>query len=159
MRMPTALGVLALAAAAWAPRPAPDARADVAAVLDDFHDAAAQADFDRYFGHFAHDGVFLGTDAGERWSVGAFRTYARPHFDAGRGWTYVPRDRHVTIGADGATAWFDELLDNAKYGTCRGSGVLVHGDGAWRIAQYNLTFVVPNEVAKDVVEVIRAGGE
>src|SRR5271168_3840018 len=58
------------------------------ATLDDFHAAAAAADEARYFGHFAADGVFLGTDATERWTVDAFRAYAKPHFDAGRGWAY-----------------------------------------------------------------------
>ena len=35
----------------------------VAAVLDDWHAAAAVADEARYFAHFAPDSVFLGTDA------------------------------------------------------------------------------------------------
>lgn len=42
------------------------------AVLDDFHDAAAKADGDRYFKHFAPRAIFLGTDATERWSVDEF---------------------------------------------------------------------------------------
>ena len=57
-------------------RPAPSG--SVTAALDDFHDAAAKADEDRYFGRFAPGGVFLGTDATERWDVKAFRAYAHP---------------------------------------------------------------------------------
>ncbi|MFZ4574192.1 MAG: nuclear transport factor 2 family protein, partial [Phycisphaerales bacterium] len=75
--------------------------------------------------------------------------------DQGKGWTYTPRDRHVTMGVDGTTAWFDEKLDNAKYGECRGSGVLVREAGAWRIAQYNLTVPVPNDMLADVAKQIR----
>ena len=70
------------------PPPAIDAIAAVAAVaaiLDDFHDAASRADGDRYFGHFAPDGVFLGTDPAERWTVTEFRKYAEPHFSSAGG--------------------------------------------------------------------------
>lgn len=47
------------------------------------------------------------------------------------------------------------MLDNDKYGECRGTGVLVKLGGAWRIVQYNLTIPIPNEIALDVVEMIR----
>lgn len=130
--------------------------AAVEAVLDDFHDAASKADGDRYFGHFATDGVFVGTDATERWSVAAFRAYAEPHFSKGQGWTYTKTARHVRLGPDGRTAWFHEQLANAKYGAARGSGVLVLEEGRWRIAQYVLSFPVPNAVAGPVIELIRA---
>ena len=124
-------------------------------VLDDFHDAAAAADFDRYFGHFAREGVFLGTDATERWTVEQFKAYARPYFRPGGGWTYHPRGRVVSFTADGRTAFFDELLDNSGLGETRGSGVLVIEDGAWKVAQYNLSIPIPNELADTVVGLIR----
>ncbi|MEM9802988.1 MAG: hypothetical protein AAGA20_21875, partial [Planctomycetota bacterium] len=38
-------------------------RTEAARVLDDWHEAAAVGDRDRYIGHFAPDAVFLGTDA------------------------------------------------------------------------------------------------
>jgi ketosteroid isomerase-like protein len=125
------------------------------AVLDDFHAAAAAADGARYFGHFAKDGVFLGTDATERWTVDAFKAYAKPHFDAGKGWTYTPTERHVDVDAEGRYAWFDELLENAKLGVCRGSGVLRREGGEWKVVQYNLTIPVPNSLALKVAEEIR----
>ncbi|HEU4522971.1 MAG TPA: nuclear transport factor 2 family protein [Thermoanaerobaculia bacterium] len=123
-------------------------------VLDDFHKAASEADESRYFGHMAPDAVFIGTDATERWTVSAFRDYAHPHFAAGKGWTYTPRDRHVVVHGD--VAWFDELLDNAKYGECRGTGVLRKDGGRWKIVQYSLSMPVPNEKAADVVKIIRS---
>lgn len=153
----TLLGPLLLTAAcATAPdtMTAPDL-SGIDAVLDDFHAAASEADGERYFGHFTPDGVFIGTDAGERWSVEQFRAYAEPHFSKGKGWTYVPRERNVQVSPDGQTAWFDEKLDNEKYGEARGSGVLVHAD-RWRIAHYVLSFPVPNEKAGDVIALIRA---
>jgi ketosteroid isomerase-like protein len=135
---------------------APHSRAQaVAQVLDDFHDAAARADEQRYFSHFAPEGVFLGTDGSERWDVPAFRAYAHPHFAQGRGWNYRATARNVQLSPDGNAAWFDEVLDNASYGPCRGTGVLRRIDGRWKIAQYNLTIPIPNELAKTVVEMIR----
>jgi ketosteroid isomerase-like protein len=132
---------------------------DARATLDDFHAAAAAADGARYFGHFAEDGVFLGTDASERWTVEAFRAYAKPHFDAGRGWTYRVADRHLDVDRSGAYAWFDEALENAKLGPCRGSGVLRREKGAWKVVQYNLTIPVPNPLAEDFAERIRRHSE
>lgn len=127
----------------------------VRAVLDDFHAAASEADGARYFAHFAPGAIFLGTDAEERWTVPQFRVYAEPYFDRGQGWTYAATERWITLSAQRDTAWFDERLHNEKYGETRGSGVLVAIDGRWRIAQYNLTIPVPNELAGDLVERIR----
>lgn len=117
----------------------------VALVLDDWHDAAAHADESRYFGHFTSDGVFLGTDATERWDVAAFRAYAHPHFARGRAWAFRAVERHVVI-RDANLAWFDERLATERLGDARGSGVLVRdAGGTWRIAQYNLSLTIPNE--------------
>lgn len=122
----------------------------VDAVLDDFHDAASKADFDRYFSHWTDTSVFLGTDDWERWVGGQFRDFARPHFVNGTGWSYTPRDRRVSLSADGSVAWFDERLSNAKLGTCRGSGVLAKVGGEWKVMQYNLSVPIPNELVEDV---------
>ncbi len=65
----------------------------------------------------------------------------------------------VFVSEDGTTAWFDERLFNETYGETRGTGVLVLRDGSWRIAQYNLTIPVPNELASDLVGRIRASTE
>ena len=68
----------------------------------------------------------------------------------------MPGERHVQLSPDGRTAWFDELLSHAKYGQLRGTGVLRSVEGRWRVAQYNLTFTVPNDRAKAVVSLIQA---
>ena len=133
------------------------AQDEINALLDAFHRAASGAKFDEYFGMFAPDGIFIGTDATERWTVEAFKTYAKPHFDKGRGWTYTVVERHVNVSSDDRHASFDELLDNADLGRCRGTGVLRRVGGAWKIEQYHLTIPVPNALADDVVKRIRAG--
>jgi len=133
-----------------------DSRASVSAVLDTLHEAASEADFDRYFSLYANEAVFLGTDATERWTREEFMDYARVPFDTGTGWTYHMLERHIAIAPGGRTAWFDERLENAGLGETRGSGVLVMEDGRWKIAQYNLTIPIPNEMALDVARTIRA---
>ena len=125
----------------------------VASQLDDFHQAASNADFDAYFDLFSKNGVFIGTDASERWPVDAFKEFVRPYFSQGKGWTYVPRDRTIVVHGD--VAWFDELLDSESYGECRGSGVLVKEGGQWKVAQYNLHFPVPNDLAKPITKMIK----
>ncbi|MDH3731885.1 MAG: nuclear transport factor 2 family protein [Gemmatimonadota bacterium] len=134
--------------------------AAVSGVLDALHQAASDADFERYFGLYAEDFIFLGTDATERWDRAQFMEYARGPFSQGRGWTYTMTERHVYVAADGRTAWFDERLDNDNLGETRGSGALVKGDDGWKITQYNLTIPVPNELAREFVARIRevAGG-
>lgn len=131
-----------------------EAMQEVNAALDGFHAGAARADMDGYVGRMSEGGVFLGTDASERWTREEFGAFCEPYFRQGRGWEYVPRDRHVALSRDGRTAWFDEILSNESYGTLRGSGVLTLKDGQWCIEQYNLALLVPNDVAKAVVELI-----
>lgn len=124
----------------------------IESVLDDFHAAAAAADWDHYFSLMSSDAVFLGTDAAERWPKAEFMSYA-----GGRsGWTYYPRERHVDLTPDGNSAWFDELLDSVSYGTSRGTGVLVKTDAGWKIAQYHLTFPIPNPLAGAITDQIKA---
>jgi len=130
--------------------------ADIARVIDDWHDAAAKADETRYFDHFAKGGVFLGTDGKERWTVPDFKTYAHPHFAKGKAWSFRSTRREVTFTGDGV-AWFDEDLDTPNLGPARGTGVLVKDDhGVWKIAQYNLSVPIPNERFKEVKSLIES---
>jgi len=133
-----------------------DTEVTLASTLDSFHQAAAQADIESYLAAMTDDVVFLGTDGSERWQGQAFRDFARTRFNAGRGWTYSPVARNITIAADGQTAWFDETLHNDSLGQCRGSGVMVQSGGGWKIAQYNLSVPVPNAMVHEVVADIAA---
>jgi len=149
----------ALAPAAAQPPEVRDAATRaVAAVLDDFHAAAAAADEARYLGHLVDRSIFLGTDATERWDKAAFLAFAHPYFSQGRGWKFVPRDRHIDFAAGGTVAWFDELLDSTTYGECRGTGLLEKTASGWKILQYHLTIPVPNDLAEEVVARIREAG-
>ena len=130
---------------------------EAAATLDRIHAAASTADGATYFAQFTPDARFIGTDASERWSLAEFRAYAEPYFAQGRGWSYSPRDRVMTLAPLDCRCviWFDELLDNASYGETRGSGVLRLTDDGWKIEQYVLSIPVPNDKARAVVALIR----
>lgn len=136
--------VLSLAGNAATPEAA------VSAVLNDWHAAATAADEARYFRHFAEGAVFLGTDATERWTVEEFRRYAHPYFARGKAWSFRPVERHVFFSPDGSVAWFDERLDTPNLGPARGSGVLVKTAGEWKIAHYDLSVPIPNDLMTEV---------
>lgn len=128
------------------------AKKNVNQVLDSWHEAAAAADFDQYFNHFAGDSaIFMGTDATERWTVPEFKAYAKPYFDEGDAWNFTPVQRHVYLSEDGQVAWFDEVLGTPNLGPARGTGVLVHRDTTWKISHYNLSIPIPNAIADTVV--------
>lgn len=119
-------------------------------VLDQIHEQASRADFDAYFALYTDDAVFLGTDASERWPIADFKEYTRARFATGTGWTYEMKERHVVVKGD--VAWFDERLYNENLGNTRGSGVLLLTESGWKVAQYNLTMLIPNEVAREVAK-------
>ena len=152
--------LLALALSLQTPAPAisDPAVAEVAAVLDRLDAASAAADGEAYFALFAPDARFVGTDASEHWSLAEFRAYAGPHFARGNGWSYPATERTITIAPIDCRciAWFEEKLINRSYGETRGSGVLRLTDDGWKIEQYVLSFAVPNDRARAVVETIRA---
>lgn len=129
--------------------------AKVAAFVDAWHRAASQANGEAYFGAFTEAGVFLGTDESERWSVEEFRAYAEPYFSKGKGWTYKARDRHVQFDSSYRFAWLDEKLSNSSMGSLRGTAVLQKLEGRWKIAHYSMSFPLPNERTREVVELLR----
>ena len=130
-------------------------RAEVAAVLDAFHAAAAAADEEQYFATLAPEAIFLGTAPGERWQGSGFRDFVHSRFSRGKGWAYRPSARSIDVSEDALTAWFDETVDNDHYGSCRGTGVLRRHDDGWKIEQYNLTIPVPDALAPELVARIR----
>lgn len=128
----------------------------LAVVLDDWHLAAAQADETRYFSHLAQGAVFLGTDATERWTKAAFQSWAHPHFQRGKAWSFRATRRAIRFSGDGRTAWFDEDLATPNLGPCRGSGVLTRDKARWLIQQYNLSVPIPNALMDAVKAQIEA---
>jgi ketosteroid isomerase-like protein len=130
-------------------------QAQVETLLDKFHKAASLARFDDYFACLTEDAIFLGTDATERWTVAQFKAFVKPYFDKGKGWTYDKVERHILVSRDAKHASFDELLENASYGRCRGTGVARREGEGWKLEQNHLTIPIPNELSRDVVKLIR----
>ena len=131
----------------------------VAKVIDDFHDAAAHGDKDRYLGHMTDDGVFMGTDEWERWPKNPeFTDYVGSRFANGSGWTYRSVERIIRIADSADMAWFDEVLFSEQNGRFRGTGVLRLQDGEWKIAHYAMSFLILNENWEEVIELTKKTG-
>jgi len=129
-------------------------QSDIAAinkVLDGYHQAAANGEWDTYFGLMSGDGVFIGTDASERWVKQEFRQYS----SGSNGWVYTPQQRNINITPDGLSAWFDEALLSQSYGSSRGSGVLIRTAAGWKISQYHLTLPIPNGMVRSITDQIK----
>jgi hypothetical protein len=120
-------------------------------VLDNWHTAAAEANFEDYFGLMSKDGVFLGTDATENWQNEEFRSFSKPYFDKGKAWSFTVLERNIYFSSEGDIAWFDELLDT-QMGICRGSGVLEYMAEGWKIKHYVLSIAIPNENVSEVTQ-------
>jgi hypothetical protein len=124
----------------------------VSIILDQLNNAAANADFNKYFELFTEDAVFIGTDATEHWDKKSFMEWAKPRFDKKKTWHFESIDRHIYFNKTLDFAWFDELL-KTRMKICRGSGVLVKQGSQWKIQQYVLSMTIPNALTDTVVKI------
>ena len=127
-----------------------DAEQKIGKLIDEWHLAAAEEDFDAYFGRMTEDAVFIGTDASENWGIQAFKEFSKPYFDRGKAWSFTATERHIYLNQEGNMAWFDELLDTWM-GICRGSGVVKLDGEGWKIAHYVLSATIPNDDMDQVI--------
>lgn len=131
----------------------PIEKATISALLDTFHVAAANAEFDRYFSCFSKNGTFLGTDAKENWTKSEFMKWAKPYFEKRKTWAFTSLERNIYFPENGTDiAWFDELL-KTQMKICRGSGVVVRENGQWKVGQYVLSMTFPNEKVKEAIQI------
>ena len=122
---------------------------DVNTTLENWHKAAAEANFEAYQSLMTPDVIFIGTDATELWKGSEFLDFAKPYFDRGRAWSFSTLTRNIYNEDSKSLAWFDELLDT-QMGICRGSGVLVLEDDQWKVRHYVLSIAIPNDNVKEV---------
>jgi hypothetical protein len=122
------------------------AEASPEAALDTLHRAGAEANQADFIGVLAQGVVFLGVGDGTRLQGQALRDFVSESFASGNTWDYRTSERDVRLSADGSVAWFDESLEHDQLGRGRGSGVLTQNEGAWKIAQYDLTVPLPGAV-------------
>lgn len=123
------------------------------AMLNNWHKAATESNFNAYFEELTDDSVFIGTDATEVWNKSEFMAFSKPYFDKGKAWDFKSLERHIYIDKSGKIAWFDELL-NTWMKICRGSGVLEKVNGQWKIKQYVLSMTIPNDDTNAVIKII-----
>ena len=120
--------------------------------LDQWHAAAAAANFETYFDAMAEESIYIGTDATENWNKKQFQAFAKPYFDKGRAWNFKAFERNIYFNENAKLVWFDELL-STQMKICRGSGVLVLENGQWKIKHYVLSMTIPNDTTDEVVKI------
>ncbi|MDY0780953.1 nuclear transport factor 2 family protein [Tenacibaculum sp. IB213877] len=125
---------------------------EVNILLDDWHKAAAEANYSNYFTAMDSVSVFVGTDAAEIWSKQQFENFSKPYFDKGKAWSFTTIDRNIYIDERGEFVWFDELLDTWM-GVCRGSGVVQKKNSNWKIKHYVLSVTVPNDDVRELIKI------
>ncbi|NNF21746.1 MAG: nuclear transport factor 2 family protein [Saprospiraceae bacterium] len=127
---------------------------DIDQKLNYWHKAAATADEDVFFGAMTEEGIYIGTDASERWMRDELKEWSKKYFERESAWAFTPTSRNIKILPSGNAAYFDELLDTWM-GPCRGSGVLEKIDHQWKIVHYHLAMAVPNDVIDAYLKLIK----
>ncbi|MDM8160565.1 nuclear transport factor 2 family protein [Labilibaculum sp. K2S] len=120
--------------------------------INKWHKTAAEAELTSYFDMMSENAVYIGTDAGERWTKKEFFAFCKPHFLKGKTWDFKPFDRQIYFSDDHKTIWFDELL-NTWMGVCRGSGVIVLENGELKISHYHLSVTIKNEKMNEFLRI------
>ena len=128
----------------------PFVKEQITSVLDQWHKAASDANFDAYFKLMAQQSIFIGTDPEELWNKQEFMDFAKPYFDRGKAWSFTSVERNIYMDQNQKYAWFDELL-STQMELCRGSGILMLTDQGWKIRHYVLSIAVPNEDVDQLV--------
>lgn len=116
--------------------------------------AAEKADSDKYFSCLAENGIFFGTDPGERYTRDQLKAVLDPYFKKGIGWKHEIKQRHVYVGPNDKIGWFEEQSERDKVGTMRTTGVVMRKANDWVIVQYNVSILVPNEAVEDLVKLV-----
>lgn len=122
---------------------------NITKILDQWHLDAAETNFDAYFNAMSPNGIFIGTDPGENWTIPEFKEFCKPYFDQGSAWDFTAVERNIYFNNKKQIAWFDELLDTWM-GICRGSGVLEKQEDGWKINHYVLSITIPNDNINDI---------
>lgn len=127
-----------------------DTKQQLNKLLDNWHQAATDAEFETYFNLMGENSIFIGTDASENWSKPEFKTFSKPYFEAGKAWDFKDKERTIYFNEGKDLVWFDELLDTWM-GVCKGSGVLEKTNESWKIKHYVLSATVPNELMDEFI--------
>jgi hypothetical protein len=125
----------------------------ITSLLDNWHQAAAKADADIFFGSMAADGIYIGTDQSERWLRDELKEWAAPYFARESAWAFKPYERNIYLSGDGKTAWWEEKLET-QMGICMGSGVMENTEEGWKIKHYHLGVTLDNDKLPEFLKLI-----
>ncbi|HZV68018.1 MAG TPA: nuclear transport factor 2 family protein [Saprospiraceae bacterium] len=120
-------------------------------LVNEWHHAAAVADEKTFFGRMAEDGIYIGTDASERWLRDELAVWSKKYFDREKAWDFTPLSRNIRIAPGAHIAWFDELL-STWMGTCRSTCIMELRDNEWKIVHYQLSVTLPNDKVDGFLE-------
>jgi hypothetical protein len=101
----------------------------VAAVIDDWHAAAAASEYGRCRSHFLSHALFFGPGTDDRFAPDELRICP---------WDFELGPRQISLSPDANVAWFWEALLSAPCLYCV-TGVLVRFDNVWKIALLSLS--------------------
>lgn len=121
--------------------------------LNAFQQAGAEADSTAFLALLSTDAVLLGVDGTNRLEGQSLRSFVSEQFSRGEAWGYRSYQREIRLSADGVVAWFNEALEHDRLGHGWGSGVLIKTGAGWRIAQYNFSIVVPDDMTASVTSI------
>jgi len=116
--------------------------------IDALHRASAKADPEAFLALLTTDAVLLGVDGNKRLEGQALHSFVHERFSRGETWKYRSQQREIRLSADGVVAWFNEALEHDQLGHGWGSGVLIKTGAGWKVAQYNFSIVVPNNMTE-----------
>ena len=125
-------------------------RKEVNTLLENWHKAASDANFNAYFEFMDSNAVYIGTAAEEIWTKKQFANFSKPYFGKGKAWSFTTLERNVYLNETANIVWFDELIATWM-GTCRGSGVLEKTENSWKMKQYVLSVAIPNDNIQKVI--------
>ena len=122
-------------------------------MMNAWHNAAATADENVFFGSMTEDCIYIGTDKSERWLRDELKAWSAEYFERDKAWDFKTIERQIHMSDDGNLAWFNETLDTWM-GVCRSSGVVALVDGEWKLKHYHLSMTVPNDMVKDFMKLV-----
>lgn len=125
-------------------------------LMNQWHEAAAKADEDTFFGSMTEDAIYLGTEAGERWLRDELKQWSEKFFARDSAWDFTPSNRMIYFSPDRSIAWLEEDLATWM-GPCRGSAVLALTQEGWKIKHYDLAIMVPNDKVEAFLKLMGEG--
>ena len=154
-RRSVSLAGLLAALAVFAPAKA-SPQAEAEAVLDSLHRYASEAALEPYLSLFTEDGVFSVRTAASAGPWPSSPPTSRLALRPVRGGPTTPRSATWISARTGPWLGLTRWWWARAWGRAGERGVLRKTADGWRIAQYSLTLLVPNDLAQSVVDRIQA---